>query len=196
MSGFLDFIRLGFNHIAAPGGLDHLLFLLALVAPYRVRDWRHLVAVASAFTVGHSITLALVMTATMSLPPSAIEFLIPVTIVGAALENLRRPGQAPVGWGRPVLAAGFGLIHGAGFANFLREMFVGSPAGPLLAFNIGIELAQLAVLALSLLLLAGLDRGLGLARKLAPHAVSLRRVTASAIAAGWAALLALQRAPW
>lgn len=194
MSGFFEFIRLGFGHITAPGALDHLLFLLALVAPYRLRDWRHLAAVATAFTIGHSITLALVVTDTVSLPTPVIEFLIPVTIVGAALENFRRPGRVPSGWVRPVLAAGFGLIHGAGFANFLREMFVGPPAGPLLAFNIGIEAGQLAILSIALVLLTAFDRGLGV---LSPsRAVGLRRLAASAIAASWALIIAWQRLPW
>jgi hypothetical protein len=196
MSGFVDFVRLGFHHITAPGALDHLLFLLALVAPYRLRDWRHLAGVATAFTVGHSITLALVVTHMVTLPTSLIEFLIPVTIVGAAIENFRRPGQVPGGWVRPVLAAGFGLIHGAGFANFLREMFVGPPAGPLLAFNLGIEAGQLAILAIALVSLTGLDRGLGLVAPSVPRAVRLRRLAASAIAASWALVIAFQRAPW
>ena len=193
MTGFLDFVQLGFGHITAPGALDHLLFLLALVAPYRLRDWRHLAAVATAFTVGHSITLALVVTNLLSLPTALIELLIPVTIVGAALENLRQPGQIPSGWIRPVLAGGFGLIHGAGFANFLRELFVGPPAGPLLAFNLGIEAGQLAILSVALVGLTGLDRGFGL---VAPRAIRLRRLTASAIAASWALVIALQRMPW
>jgi hypothetical protein len=193
MSGFLEFTRMGFSHITAPGALDHLLFLLALVAPYRLRDWRHLAAVATALTVGHSITLALVITNSLSLPTTLIEFLIPVTIVGAALENLRRPGRIPSGWIRPVLAGGFGLIHGAGFANFLRELFVGPPAGPLLAFNLGIEAGQLTILSVALAGLTGLDRGFAL---VALRAVRLRRLTASVIAASWALAIALQRMPW
>lgn len=196
MSGFLGFVRLGFGHITTPGALDHQLFLLALVAPYRLRDWRHLAGVATAFTVGHSITLALVVTETARLPTPLIEFLIPVTIVGAALENLRRAGRVPAGWVRPALAAGFGLIHGAGFANFLQEIFVGSPAGPLLAFNLGIEAGQLAVLTIALVTLTGFDRGLVLVASSHRAALRVRRLAASAIAASWALVIAFQRAPW
>ena len=194
MSDFAAFLALGFRHITAPSALDHLLFLVALVAPYRLRDWRHLLGVASAFTVGHSITLALVVTGAAHLPTALIEFLIPVTIVCAGLENLRNPGRRPVGWVRPVLAAGFGLIHGAGFANFLREMFTGGVAVPLAAFNVGIEVGQMAILGGSLLLLTGVDRAVAL--RLPAGGLRVRAVAASLVAAAWAAALAAQRAPW
>ncbi|HEV8358115.1 MAG TPA: HupE/UreJ family protein [Gemmatimonadales bacterium] len=194
MSDFAAFLALGFRHITAPSALDHLLFLVALVAPYRLRDWRHLLGVASAFTVGHSITLALVVTGAAHLPTALIEFLIPVTIVCAGLENLRNPGRRPEGWVRPVLAAGFGLIHGAGFANFLREMFTGGVAVPLVAFNLGIELGQMAILGGALLLLTGVDRAVAL--RLPAGGLRVRAVAASLVAAGWAAALAAQRAPW
>ena len=194
MSDFTAFLRLGFHHITAPSALDHLLFLVALVAPYRLHDWRHLLAVASAFTVGHSITLALVVTDAVRLPTALIEFLIPVTIVCTGLENLRQAGRAPGGLVRPLLALGFGLIHGAGFANFLREMFTGSVAFPLFAFNLGIELGQITILSAALVLLSGVDRIAGAWAP--PNGFRLRAVAASLIAAGWATVMAAQRAPW
>ena len=89
MSGLAFYVGMGFRHITDLAALDHLLFLVALVAPYRLRDWRQLLLVATAFTVGHSLTLALVITGLVTLPTPVIEFLIPVTIVAAALENLR-----------------------------------------------------------------------------------------------------------
>jgi hypothetical protein len=194
MSDFSAFLRLGFHHITALSALDHLLFLVALVAPYRVRDCRHLLAVASAFTIGHSITLALVVTDEVRLPTALIEFLIPVTIVCTGLENLRQVGQRPGGVVRPLLALGFGLIHGAGFANFLREMFTGPVAFPLFAFNVGIELGQITILTAALVLLAGVDRITG---AWAPASgLRLRAVAASLIAASWATVMAAQRAPW
>lgn len=188
------FLQLGIQHILSPGALDHLLFLLVLAAPYRFPDWRHLLTVASAFTVGHSVTLALVGGNIVWLPTALVEFLIPVTIVVAGLANLRLGRKPPVGWAAPLLAGGFGLIHGAGFANFLREMFSGSYLLPLLSFNLGIELAQLVVLAAALLLLGGIDR---LVRIPLPAPGLLPRTAVTSLgAAGWAALLALQRAPW
>lgn len=194
MSGFGAFAGLGFHHITDPAALDHLLFLVALVAGYRWADWRHLLGVVTSFTVGHSITLALMVTDLVRLPTPVIEFLIPVTIVGACLANLRRPGARPSGWARLALAAGFGLIHGAGFANFLREMFEGSAAGPLLAFNLGIETGQIAILALALALLSALDRLLDLWSSSRGFA---RRAMATSVLAGvWAATMAAERLPW
>lgn len=193
MSDFTAFLQLGFHHIIAVSALDHLLFLVALVAPYRLGDWRHLAGVATAFTVGHSITLGLVVTDTIRLPTGLIEFLIPVTIICAGVENLRHRGSRPAGWVRPVLAAGFGLIHGAGFAAFLREMFTGSAAVPLFAFNLGIELAQIMVLALALAALSTVDRAV--ARTMPARGVEARAVATSLVAAICAAVLAVQRAP-
>ena len=194
MSDFTTFLALGFRHVTEPSALDHLLFLVALAAPYRLRDWRHLLAVASAFTVGHSITLALVVTGAAHLPTALIEFLIPVTIVLAGLENLRQSGARPRGWLFPVLAGGFGLIHGAGFANFLRAMFTGAVALPLFSFNVGIELGQITVLTLALVLLTAADRGMAAAWP--ARGLRARAIATSLVAAVWAAAMAVQRSPW
>ena len=146
MSDFLAFAQLGFRHIVSLDALDHLLFLLALAAVYHLRDWRSLVWAVSAFTVGHSVTLALAVTELMVLPSDVIEMLIPATIVATALANLvtiRAPrAERSTVW-RVVLVGFFGLIHGAGFANYLRELFMESIAVPLLGFNVGIEIGQL-----------------------------------------------------
>lgn len=147
MSDILAFAQLGFRHIVSLDAGDHLLFLLVLTATYRFRDWRALVWAVSAFTVGHSVTLALAITNVLVLPSDVIEFLIPVTIVATALTNLSAlRSDAGVVRPRVVLVALFGLIHGAGFANYLRELFMRSIAVPLLGFNLGIELGQLVVL--------------------------------------------------
>src|SRR5882724_2037164 len=81
MSELIAFVHLGFRHITDLTALDHMLFLLALAAIYRGRDWRDSLWVITAFTVGHSITLALAVTGALRLPTALIEFLIPVTIV-------------------------------------------------------------------------------------------------------------------
>ena len=201
MSELLAFIRLGFHHITDPEALDHMLFLLALAAIYRGRDWRESLWVISAFTVGHSITLALAVTGALRLPTPLIEFLIPVTIVATGLENLvvRRRDQAPLrGRYRPVFAGVFGLVHGAGFANYLTSLFTGSIALPLFGFNVGIELGQLVVLALAGVALAALDRLLGLVRwpeGMLP-AFRLRVVAVSGVVVLVAARMAALRAPW
>lgn len=194
MSDFLVFVRLGFHHITDPGALDHLLFLIALVATYHWRDWRHLLGVATAFTLGHSVTLALVVTDLLRLPTAFVEFLIPVTIVGAGLGNLRRAGTRPAGWLRPVLASGFGLVHGAGFANFLRDMFAGPPLAPLAAFNLGIEAGQLCILVIALTLLGLTD--LLLIRWAPRRAFVHRAVATSLVAVVCGTVMAAGRVPW
>src|SRR3954468_17876718 len=88
MSDIAAYIQLGFRHITDFKGADHILFLLALAAIYRFKDWRECLWVATAFTVGHSLTLGLAVTNTLVMPSALIEFLIPVTIVATGLENL------------------------------------------------------------------------------------------------------------
>lgn len=150
MSDFLVFLQLGFRHIVALDAADHILFLLALAAIYRGRDWRAMLWVISAFTVGHSITLALAATGVVSIPIRLVEFLIPLTIVATGVENLvmrNRIVSASRMRYRPMFAGLFGLVHGAGFADYLKSLFIDHVAGPLFAFNVGIELGQIVVLA-------------------------------------------------
>jgi hypothetical protein len=164
VSELLAFGTLGFRHITDPRGADHILFLLALAAIYRFGLARvHLVV--TAFTVGHSVTLALAVTGALVLPSGVIEFLIPVTIVATALENLIVRDRSAALWGRryrPVFAGVFGLVHGAGFANYLRSLFVDRIAIPLLGFNLGLEAGQLIVIALAFISFAALDRAISL----------------------------------
>ena len=163
MSELATYVTLGFRHITDVAAMDHILFLLALAAIYRPRDWRDSLWVVSAFTVGHSLTLALAVTGALALPTRLIEFLIPLTIVATCVENLIVRDRARAPWRgryRPVFAGVFGLVHGAGFANYLRDLFVDPIAVPLLGFNVGIELGQLVVLALAAVALGLLDRGI------------------------------------
>jgi HupE/UreJ protein len=200
MSELLAFIQLGFRHIVNAAAADHILFLLALAAIYRPRDWRDALWVVTAFTVGHSITLALAVTQALLLPNAWIEFLIPVTIVATGVENLlvRDRTRAPLaGRYRPVFSGVFGLVHGAGFANYLHSLFVDRVALPLLGFNIGIELGQALVLSLAALVFIALDRGLEtLPGRVQASPLRLRVVGVSLavimVAARWAA----ERAPW
>jgi len=196
MSTLRTFVELGFRHITDVGALDHILFLCALAAIYRLADWRRALWVISAFTVGHSITLALAVTGLLALPTSLIEFLIPVTIVATCVENLVVRERARAPWGgryRPMLAGVFGLVHGAGFANYLRALFVTPIAVPLFGFNVGIELGQLAVLSLAALALTLVDR---LLTVVFPNPLRVRIVAVSTIVLVVAAHWALERAPW
>lgn len=199
MSELATFVTLGFRHIANIDALDHILFLLALAAIYRPRDWRDALWVVSAFTLGHSVTLALAVTGAVVLPTPLIEFLIPLTIVATCIENVVVRDRRAAAWSgryRAVFAAVFGLVHGAGFANYLRSLFVDHVAVPLFGFNVGIELGQVLVLALAATALAGLDRMLGLLDRAARGTLRLRVVAVSAVVALIAARWAVERSPF
>ena len=199
MSELAAYITLGFRHITDLEAMDHILFLFALAAIYRLRDWRDSLWVVTAFTVGHSVTLALAVTGTLMLPTRFIEFLIPVTIVATCLDNLipSFQGVRTVGRYRPVFAGVFGLVHGAGFANYLRSMFVDQIALPLLGFNVGIELGQLVVLAVAAAALVALDRAFALVVPRPGQGVlRLRVVAVSAVVALIAARWAVERSPF
>ena len=192
MSELFAFVSLGFRHIVNADAADHILFLLALAAIYRPRDWRQALWVVTAFTVGHSITLALAVTNALVLPTDWIEFLIPVTIVATGIENLLVRDRAQTLWGgryRPVFSGVFGLVHGAGFANYLRSLFVDRVAVPLFGFNIGIELGQVLVLLAAALVFVAADRGLG-------RMWRLRVVAVSIVVILFASRWAVERAPW
>lgn len=201
MSDFTAFVQLGFAHITTLDALDHILFLLALAAIYTVRDWRDILWVVTAFTIGHSITLVLAVTGLVRMQSNLVEFLIPLTIVATCVENViarQRNSTARGRQWRPVLAGVFGLVHGAGFANYLQNVFADRIALPLVGFNLGIELGQVTVLMAVFAGLHLLDRAIGLSRIASSSwpVVRLRSAGVSilimVVAARWAAL----RAPW
>ncbi|HZI22670.1 MAG TPA: HupE/UreJ family protein [Gemmatimonadales bacterium] len=199
MSELAAYITLGFRHITDLEAMDHILFLFALAAIYQLRDWRDSLWVVTAFTMGHSVTLALAVTGALVLPTRLIEFLIPVTIVATCLDNLipSLQGVRTVGRYRPVFAGVFGLVHGAGFANYLRSMFVDQIALPLFGFNVGIELGQLVVLAIAAAALVALDRAFALvASRPGQSVLRLRVVAVSAVVALIAARWAVERSPF
>jgi hydrogenase/urease accessory protein HupE len=144
---FLDFLVLGYTHIL-PLGLDHILFVLGLFL--LGGGWRPLVRQVTAFTVAHSLTLALAMLGVLRLPSPVVEPLIALSIAYVAVENLFRRDVNRWRW---LVVFGFGLIHGLGFAGVLEEL--GLPAGrflpALLGFNLGVEGGQLSVLLLAAL---------------------------------------------
>jgi HupE / UreJ protein len=201
MSELLAFGQLGFRHIVDVDALDHILFLIALAAIYRLRDVRRVVWVVTAFTVGHSVTLVLAITGALALPSTIVEFLIPVTIVVTGIENILVADRARAPWTgryRPVFAGVFGLVHGAGFANYLNALFVDRIALPLLGFNLGIEIGQLLVLAAAAAALASLDSILvrvGSATERWP-VLRLRTVSVSLVVVAVGSLWAAQRSPW
>jgi hypothetical protein len=154
MTEFEAYLRLGFSHITDFKGYDHILFIVALCAVYQFKDWKRVLILVTAFTVGHSVTLALATMNIVRFRSDIIEFLIPVTIVLTAFGNLfikpklssRQVDNRPPTL-RYVMALIFGLIHGLGFSNYLRSL-LGKEISifqPLLAFNIGLEIGQLAI---------------------------------------------------
>jgi hydrogenase/urease accessory protein HupE len=141
-SGFFAWLRLGVEHILS--GYDHLLFLFSLLLVSS--DLRGLLAVISTFTLAHATTLVLAATGLWALPPSIVEPLIALSIGCVALDNIRAPGRPA----RRAVVFAFGLIHGFGFAGALRELGLDAldNAPALLAFNLGVELGQLALAAI------------------------------------------------
>jgi hypothetical protein len=201
MNELATFAQLGVRHILDVEAFDHILFLVALAAIYRLRDARNVLWVVTAFTVGHSITLALAVSGVLELPSALIEFLIPVTIVVTGMENIIVSDRTRAPWGgryRPVFAGVFGLVHGAGFANYLKALFVDRIAVPLLGFNLGIEAGQLVVLALAAVVLLAIDAALTRVRGTNAQwpALRVRTVSVSLIVVAVGSLWAVQRSPW
>ncbi|MFY9610623.1 MAG: HupE/UreJ family protein [Blastocatellia bacterium] len=144
-SSLVEFLGLGVEHILT--GYDHLVFLLGLLlAGAGLRD---VAKIITSFTAAHSITLALSTFDLVAIPPGVVEPLIAVSIVYVGLENVLR---RDLKW-RWLLTFGFGLVHGFGFASALRDLGLGSGAGaalPLLSFNLGVEMGQIAIAAVVL----------------------------------------------
>ena len=155
MQDFILYLKLGWEHIISLDALDHQLFVLVLMAIYVFKDWKKILWVVTAFTIGHSITLALSVFDIVRAPAKWVEFLIPLTIVITAFDNIlmrNRPNNLMKM--NFYLALFFGLIHGMGFANTARMMIANEQHIflPLLGFNVGLELGQIAVVAAILII--------------------------------------------
>ena len=198
ISTFTVYLRLGFEHLLDLQGYDHILFLAVLCAAYSVARWRELLVLVTAFTIGHSVSLAVATLRLVRVDTGLVEFLIPVTIVATAVTNLvelrredpaeHRVAARPLRYG---LALVFGVVHGLGFSNFLR-LVLGEERSllvPLLSFNIGLELAQIVVAAGVLLVALVAVRLLSLPQRLWTFLLS-------ALAGGVAAVMVVQRWPF
>jgi hypothetical protein len=157
MGDFNLYFRLGVHHILTWEAMDHLLFVTALCLRYLLRDWKKVIVMVTAFTIGHSATLALSALNLVSFPSKWIEFLIPLTILATAINNLfqkkaqmERPQKLPFIY---FFALFFGLIHGLAYANtFLSLEGSEGLVLHLFAFNLGIEAAQLLVVVIVLVI--------------------------------------------
>jgi hypothetical protein len=153
MSDFVFYFGLGWKHIISTEALDHQLFILALASVYTFKNIKQVLILVTAFTIGHSLTLALSVLDVIRFPSKWVEFLIPCTIFITALNNIlridKKGGSAKVNY---YLALGFGLIHGMGFANAIRIMLAKdqSIGMGLFGFNIGLEAGQICVVAIVL----------------------------------------------
>ena len=198
---FTVYLELGFEHLLDLRGYDHILFLAGLCAAYSLRRWRELLVLVTAFTIGHSVSLALATLRLVEVNTSLVEFLIPVTIVATAVINLATLGGARVPsehagaraarHARYAAALAFGLVHGLGFSSFLR-LVLGDERNilvPLLSFNIGLELAQIVVAG------AMVGAALVITRAL-PVSEKAWNVVVSAAAGVTAAWMAAQRWPF
>ena len=177
MEQFLAYLDVGFNHIIDVKGYDHILFVLVLCAAYEPKDYKKLLILITAFTLGHSLTLALATLNIIKINADFIEMLIPITIMITAVfnyfdnqslkqnsnensvrnfnkENPKKTENSVLNARlRYFLALFFGLIHGLGFSNFLRSLLLESKTlfVPLLSFNLGLEIGQMVIIAVLLL---------------------------------------------
>lgn len=155
MSDFSFYFGLGWEHIMSWMALDHLLFITALAIIYMLKDWKQVLILVTAFTIGHSITLVLSVLDMIRFSSRWVEFLIPCTIVITAVSNLFQKKFTP----RSIrinyfLALFFGLVHGMGYANYIRFMLAKDQSfgWGLFGFNVGLEVGQIAVVSIILLL--------------------------------------------
>jgi len=149
MNDLFIFAHLGFRHIIDINGSDHMLFILALVIRYIGPDWKKILILVSAFTIGHSITLALSTLDWIYFRMQIIELLIPITILLTAFSNLfvKDFSFSSKNYIIYYLALFFGFIHGLGFSNYLKSL-LGKEESillPLFSFNLGLELGQLLI---------------------------------------------------
>jgi len=157
MSVFELYLHLGIGHITDWVGYDHILFITTLCAVYQLVQWKDILILITAFTLGHTITLALAILEIINVSPQIIEFLIPLTIFLTAIVNIFQKSSSfskAFKIFKYSTALGFGLIHGLGFSNYLR-LLLGNEESiikPLFAFNIGLEIGQLMIVASVLLL--------------------------------------------
>jgi hypothetical protein len=156
MHPFTNYLRLGYEHIISLAALDHIIFLIALMAIYQTKNWLKIVIAVSFFTIGHSITLSLGALEMVKIDQGLIEFMIPLTIVITALLNLSKFGQNQKSNFKYWISLFFGLIHGLGFSNYYDMLVMGESNywQALLPFNLGIEIAQLVVVAVMLFIMS------------------------------------------
>ena len=158
MAEFWIFFQLGLRHVLDINGYDHLLFLVALTAPFLFKDWKQILILVTVFTLGHTVALLLNVFNLISVRGVLVEFLIPISILITAIFTLLNGGKP----GKPAsqsiimfITLFFGIIHGLGFSTYFKSLLSGSPTDkllPLFEFALGIEAAQVIVVVCVLVL--------------------------------------------
>ncbi len=157
MSKFELYFGLGKDHILDyANGYDHILFVIALCVLYQLGDWKRVLILVTAFTLGHSVTLALATFEIIQVKSELIEFLIPVTILITAVSNIFKKEDSFRGRSLQLnyaYATFFGLIHGMGFSNYLNSILGRDESiiSQLLAFNLGLEFGQIIIVVIFLI---------------------------------------------
>jgi hypothetical protein len=168
MSNFSLWFNTGFGHILDWAGYDHICYITVLTILFPAREWRKLLVLITAFTIGHSLTLALSTLDIIHPPKYWIEILIPVTILVTCIFTIAKRDKPlkKVSFNY-VLALFFGLIHGMGFSYLLKSMLgrEESIVGPLFSFNVGLEAGQLVIVAAVLLISVILERVFRIAKR-------------------------------
>lgn len=192
MNDFIFYFKIGWEHIINWSAVDHIFFVAALTAIYMLKDWKQVLVLVTAFTVGHAITLILSAKNIITVNDGIVEFLIPCTIVITALSNLFLKNFTP----RSIrinyfLALFFGLIHGLAFAQTLKWLLAEDQSfwTAWISFSVGLELGQILVVLL-ILLLAQLVVGV----------IKLNRqywvIIISVVVLGLALEMSIDRWPW
>ncbi len=157
MNNFTTFFTSGWHHIVDINAYDHLLFVMTLCAAFKLKQWKQILVIITAFTIGHSITLIISALGYIPDNPKVIDLLIPFTIMITAISNISNYEKEGVFSNKNVkyiIALVFGLIHGLAFAsNFKVMMFESNIIKPLFAFNLGIEVGQLFIVAIFMVML-------------------------------------------
>lgn len=192
MQDFPLYFELGWQHILDWQGYDHILFVTALCGVYLISDWKKVLILVTAFTIGHSVTLALSVLNIIVVSTNWIEFLIPLTIVITSFYNIVKKRTFNQKFNPTyMMALAFGLIHGMGFSNYLKSLLGTSNnvVAELFAFNIGLEFGQI-IIVFSVLLLSFL-----LVQMVRVQKREWNLFLSSAIF-GIAVVMAIERIPW
>ena len=193
MNEFIEYFKLGLFHVLDIKAYDHILFLIVLAVVYQFKQWKKVLWIVTLFTIGHSITLALSAFGVINVRADLVEFLIPLTIFITGLMNVLTARKASVGKENQNLffALFFGLVHGLGFSNYFKMMVSRGEDKlvPLLEFALGVEAAQVIIVAL-ILLVGGLVQSV--------FGVNRRDwiLVASSIVIGFALQMMVDRAFW